>query len=426
MIKLNKEQEEILAGKEGRGAQKAMEILVAMGNAIGAGEMVKISYAHLMPPDLMFFPYGKQGEWAHDMTRELTLDLKGLKVPTTIEPKFCDLHIARDLQFTDEIIEEMGRIQGNAVNFYENLGVYTTYSAMPFLYYQTKLGQHVSIAESIATLWFNTMFGSRCERDDGVTALSAAITGYVPLAGAHLDEYRHGEVVVRPGKGIRFSEFNDADWDAYSLATSRVCKEKRPVFVDLPSGIGMTALKHLLSVIAVESGLALMHIVGTTPEAPTLEAALSGRKPLGDVMIGRKELDEAYEQANTAKCRDLDFILLGCPHVTLREFSDLAQVLDGKKIHKDVKLIVSTTRLLLEQAEDMGYADVIRDAGGLIAKDMCIAFAGTNVKGTIATNSIKAVFFYAGFCASEPNEVKFGSIKECARSALSGKWEGRF
>ena len=121
-----------------------------------------------------------------------------------------------------------------------------------------------------------------------------------------------------------------------------------------------------------------------------------------------------------------DFILLGCPHVTLREFRDLAQVLDGKKIHKDVKLIVSTTRLLLEQAEDMGYADVIRDAGGLIAKDMCIAFAGTNVKGTIATNSIKAVFFYAGFCASEPNEVKFGSIKECARSALSGKWEGRF
>ena len=139
MIELNKEQEEMLAGKKGRGAQKAMEILTAMGNATGAGEMVKISYAHLMPPDLMFFPYGKQGEWAHDMTKELTQDLEGLKVPTTIEPKFCDLDIAKDLQFTHEIIGEIERIQGNAVNFYENLGVYTTYSAMPFLYYQTKL-----------------------------------------------------------------------------------------------------------------------------------------------------------------------------------------------------------------------------------------------------------------------------------------------
>jgi predicted aconitase len=65
----------MLAGKEGRGAQKAMEILAAMGNAIGAGEIVKISYAHLMPLDLMFFPYGKQGEWAHDMIQ----DLKGFK-----------------------------------------------------------------------------------------------------------------------------------------------------------------------------------------------------------------------------------------------------------------------------------------------------------------------------------------------------------
>jgi predicted aconitase len=49
MIRLNKEQEEMLAGNEGRGAQKAMEILTAMGNAIGVAEMVKISYAHLMP-----------------------------------------------------------------------------------------------------------------------------------------------------------------------------------------------------------------------------------------------------------------------------------------------------------------------------------------------------------------------------------------
>ncbi len=39
----------MLAGNEGRGAQKAMEILTAMGNAIGVAEMVKISYAHLMP-----------------------------------------------------------------------------------------------------------------------------------------------------------------------------------------------------------------------------------------------------------------------------------------------------------------------------------------------------------------------------------------
>jgi predicted aconitase len=95
-MKLSGEQQDMLAGKEGRGVQKAMEILTAMGEAVGAEKMVKITYAHLMPPDLMFFPYGRQGVWARDMTGELTRDLERLKVPTTIEPKFCNLYVARD------------------------------------------------------------------------------------------------------------------------------------------------------------------------------------------------------------------------------------------------------------------------------------------------------------------------------------------
>ena len=425
-MKLNREQQKMLEGSEGRGVQKAMEILTAMGDAVGAEKMAPISYAHLMPPDLMFFPYGKQGKWAHEMTEELTQDIRGFKVPTTIEPMFCDLRIAKDLQFSENQIAEMHNIQGSAISFYEKMKIFPTYTAMPFLYYQTKLGQHVSIAESIATLWFNTMFGSRCERDDGVTALSAAITGCVPLTGAHLDENRNAEVVIKPGKEIDFTTFNDADWDAYSLAASRKCKEKRPVFVGVPSNVGLTALKHLLAVIAVESGLAVMHIVGITPEAANLQAALGGTAPLSEYVIGKEEIGEAYALANTSQDRNIAFVLLGCPHLTLKEMRDLAGVLDGKKISGDVKLIAVTTRLLLEQAEDMGFAKTIRDAGAILTTDMCIAFAGSNVKGTIATNSIKAVFFYAGFCASAPNEVKFGSIKECGRSALSGKWEGRF
>ena len=71
-MKLNKEQEDMLTGKEGLGVQKAMEIIVGMGEAQGAKELVKISYAHLMPPDVMFMPFGKQGRWAHDLTGELT------------------------------------------------------------------------------------------------------------------------------------------------------------------------------------------------------------------------------------------------------------------------------------------------------------------------------------------------------------------
>ena len=355
----------------------------------------------------------------------MTQGIERLRVPATIEPKFCDLSVAKNLLFPDETIEEIRTIQGKACDFYERIGVVPTYSAMPYYHYRPRLGQHLSVSESIATLWCNTMLGARCERDDGVKSLAAAITGYVPREGIHLDENRLGEVIIHPGSDIDLTQFTDADWDAYSLAASRKCKEKLPVFTGIPTTINQTDLKHLHAVIAVESGLALMHLVGITPEAPTLEAAMGGRKPLEEFTVGKKDLEEAYDLANTATGSKVDFILMGCPHLTLREMRDVARELDGKKVHPEVSLVISTSQLLYEQADDMGYIDIIQRAGGSVAKEMCIAFAGTQATGTIATNSIKAVFFYAGFTSDGTRLTRFGSTTDCAKSAISGNWEGR-
>jgi predicted aconitase len=299
-----------------------------------------------------------------------------------------------------------------------------TYSAIGPVYARPgKFGEHVTIAESISILWYNTMYGARSERDDGVTSLAAAITGYCPLSGVHLPENRLGEVVIRPGEDLDFSRFQDADWGAFSLAASRLCKEKRPVFVGMPSTIEMTDLMHLLSVIAVESGLALLHIVGLTPEAPTLEKALGGKRPDAEYVVGRKELLEAHEFANTTEDEDIDFVLLGCPHLTMKEIRDLAETLDGRRLHERVKLVAVTTKLLHGQAKELGYVDAIERSGAKLTYDMCIAFAGTQVKGVIATNSLKADFFYSGFSAQSKREIRYGSLKNCSRAALTGKWK---
>jgi predicted aconitase len=422
---LDADEERMLSGEEGKGCQKAMEILKAKGEAEGARRMVKLTYAHLMPPDTMFFPFGRQGKWARDMIGELTDGVTKLKVPTTMEPKFLDLALAEDLEFSEEAVRDMENIMLPAAAFYESLGVIPSYTAMPFIIFPTKIGQHVSIAESIAILWYNTVFGSRCERDDGISSLAAAITGVYPEIGVHLAENRFGEVIIRPGKGVNPGSFTYADWDLYSLASSRKCKEKTPVFVGLPTDMSFTQLKHFLAVIAVESGLAIMHIVGLTPEAPTLEAALGGKKPVAEFKIGQREIDEAYDIANTATDTNVDYVLLGCPHVTPVEMKLIVETLGDKKINPNVKLVVSTTGLFRQTAQDMGYADIIESAGGRITQDMCIAFAGTQVSGTIATDSIKAAFFYSGFSSHTTRRVRFGAIQDCIRAAITGKWEAR-
>lgn len=421
---LTDHQKRMLNGEEGVGVRKSMEVLVARGEAEGAEKMVDIVYAHLMPADTMFFPYGRQGQWSKELTGVLTEGVTSLKVPTTMEPKFCDLeNVASKIEFTDKTINEMKQILTPASEYFESIGVIPTYSALPFLVYETKFGDHVSIAESISILWFNTMFGSRCERDDGVSSLAAAITGVYPEIGVHLDQNRYAEVVIRPGSDIRFNDFGYTDWDAYSLAASRKCKEKTPVFLNLPPKMTLTQRKHLFEVIAVESGLANMHLVGITPEAPTLEAALGGKKPVSEYEITKSDMEEAYSIVNTASGTDLNYVFLGCPHVTVPEFKKIAEILDGKKIHSGVTLIVSTSRQFLQDAKDMGYVDVIERAGGTVTKDMCIAFAGTQATGTIATDSIKAAFFYTGFSSKSQRKVRVGNIEKCIESAVMGEWE---
>jgi len=425
---LNKYQQQMLDGKNGRGPQKAMEILYAMGEAREAEKMVEISYAHLMPPDVMFFPYGRQGKWGQDLMRDLIQDIDHLSVPATIEPKFVCLKIAKDLEYSENEIQEMNQIMESSANFYEKLGVVPTYSALPFFVYPGKLNQHVSIAESISILWYNTMFGSRCERDDGVISLSAAITGVVPEVGMHITKNRHAQIIVRIKDELDLNSFTDSDFDALSLAISRRTKEKIPVISNFPLSVGKsyTKLKHLLGTIAVESGLPLLHMVGITPEAPTLEAALglNQKQKVEEILIGEEEIREAYNIACTANKNHIDYVLLGCPHATMKEFMEIIEIIDGKKVHPNVKFIISTTKLFRDTAEDMGYLDILKNAGVIIADSMCIAFSGTKVTGTIATNSIKGAFFYSGFDQAKASPVWFGSTKECAHAAIEGKWIG--
>jgi len=422
---LNDQQKRMLSGEEGVGVRKAMEILIAKGEAEGAERMVDIVYAHLMPADTMFFPYGRQGKWSRELTGTLTEGVTHLKVPATMEPKFVDLKkAARRMEFSKQLVAEMESIMKPASEYYENIGVIPSYTALPFLIFPTKLGQHVSIAESIAILWYNTFFGSRCERDDGVTSLAAAITGVYPEIGVHLSRNRYAEVIIKPASDIDLTQFNYTDWDAYSLAASRKCKEKTPVFIGLPSNMTFTQKKHLLEVIAVESGLAIMHIVGVTPEANTLEEALGGKKPIAKYEITKSDIDKAYQIATTATGKPVNYVFLGCPHVTLPEFQQIIKTLEGKKISPEVTLIVSTNRQFFLSAQDMGYVKTIEKAGGIVVQDMCIAFSGTQVSGTIATDSIKAAFFYTGFSSKTKRRVRLCNIKECIETAISGKWNG--
>lgn len=420
---LDAEEQRMLSGKEGVGKKKAMEFLCAVGDAVGAERMAKVAIAHIMPPDVMFFPYGERGKWGQQLTESWLEGVDHFKVPTTIDPKWIDLNAAKELEFPAPIIRDLTNIMEKAVNRYVDLGTSPTWSAITFYDHPVLLGQHVAIAESCAIPYYGGVYGARCERDNGVTTIACAITGVTPEFGAHLPENRFAEVIVRIKDDFKLERSNYTDYDALSFYASKPLKGRIPVFANLPFPVTMTQLKYIVSPLGVGAGIPMMHIIGVTPEAPTLESALGGRKPLDEIVVGKREIQEVYQSLCTATDDKVDYVVFGCPHVSVDELRQIAEILQGKKVNQNVRLIVSTYRPFFETATEIGYIDIIRQAGGMVICDSCIAFFASILRGTMATNSSKEAFFLHGYSKGEI-KLWYGSLRDCINAAITGKWQG--
>jgi predicted aconitase len=81
------------------------------------------------------------------------------------------------------------------------------------------------------------------------------------------------------------------------------------------TGIGRpttTQLVKMNSALNTGGQVRMYHIPGMTPEAPTLEAALQGRKPKETVSVTRSDLRRVYDLLNYGSSDDVDFVSLGC------------------------------------------------------------------------------------------------------------------
>jgi predicted aconitase len=105
----------------------------------------------------------------------------------------------------------------------------------------------------------------------------------------------------------------------------------------------------------------LFHIVGITPEAPTLEAATGGR-PVAEIVVDRDALRAARAELTTTSGEGLDMVVLGSPHFSLAEFRQLAPLLDGQR-HPQVRFLVTTSRAVAHLARQAGLLEPL-DAPG--------------------------------------------------------------
>ena len=155
-------------------------------------------------------------------------------------------------------------------------------------------------------------------------------------------------------------------------------------------GIEQAPVEHLKSFcasIATYGGTAMFHMEGITPEAAQMTP------PVDSIAIAPADVAAAQESMTDAVSSDeIDFVSLGCPHLSIKEIARIAELLEGKKVTKE--FWITTARPVKQMADMMGYTQIIEASGAKFATDTCCVVAP--IKGrfnVLVTDSAKACYY---------------------------------
>jgi predicted aconitase len=187
LVKLTTDEKEMLDGKYGNAVRKSMEILTTLGDIYGAEKMIDVASVQVAGVS-----YSNLGEAGLDYLSELAKDGK-VKVLTTLNPAGMDLENREALG----IDEDFAKNQERVIDAFAAMGIITTCTCTPYLIGNAPhFGQHLAWAESSAVCYSNSVIGARTNREGGPSALASGLTGKTPEYGLHLDENRHGQILV--------------------------------------------------------------------------------------------------------------------------------------------------------------------------------------------------------------------------------------
>ena len=410
---LTKEEEAMAAGKHGSGIQKCMEILIKLGDAFGAERMVKVASAHTMPKE----PPELLNEMTEGVERTGTFTTLH-SLMSSFDPKYWQQMGIQEDFAAQELPAFKQRLE-----VYRRLGFYQTYTCLPMLVGNLpRKGDYVSWIGSGAQLLVNSVIGARTNRDGTVVTLATAITGRTPYMGLLLDENRYAEVVVELD-GLDPYQLTHADFGAIGYYVGAKAQNRNIVINTLPRELDIDQVKYLMAPLSTSGSVSICHVVGMTPEAPTLEQALGGRTPSEIITVGREEI----EQTKTLYAGEdhVDMTLFGCPHCTVPELKTMASLLDGKKIGSNQRLWIGMPYQHYYLAKNMGYTEIIENAGGVISSSCMATIPDSPIPEdvkVIATNSFKAAHYISRLTRGRV-KVFIGDMDACIDAVTGGMWK---
>lgn len=402
-MELTNYEQNMLDGKYGEGIAMAIKIQVGIGEAFGAKRMVEINKAHValssQDADLWF-------------VKKLLDKGAYCKVPPTVNPSIC-------IKYLNEHLFEVPKSGVDIVSAtneaYRKIGAILTFDCTPYLQANVpSYGEIIAFSESSATPYVNSVIGARSNRESSQSALCAAITGVVPEYGLLLDKNRKGEILVEVKADIK----DDFDYQLLGWCYPQKYKGLEiPVFTGIKERPTPEGFMNFGAQLNTSGCVSMYHMVGITPEAPTIEVAFGGNPIKKKVTITNRDIQEVRKSICN-KPGKIDFAMFGCPHLTINQVAKIANILNGRKLTVDMWILTSS--LTKEMAKRMGYLNIIQRSGGHIIPDTCIDVppCWKPYYGKIGvTDSPKNAYY------NEIRNIKFiiRPLEECVEAAIIGE-----
>lgn len=360
-----------MGGEEGEAVRKSMELLVALGNVFEAEKLVPVESAHISGVS-----YKNLGEAGTEWLEEQAMMGAKCRIKATLNPAGMDMEKWEEMKVPQEFAEGQKRV----INAFSDMGIEPTCTCTPYLIgHVPRRGTQVAWAESNAVCFVNSVLGARTNRESGPTTLASAVTGVTAYYGYRLTENRKAEKII----DIQVELESRLDYSALGYVIGKLMRSSVPYFKNMANP-DIESLKTLGAACATSGGITLWHAEDITPEAEWASQYLEG---VETITVEKKDLENAKERLmsdpkNPTYC-------IGCPHCSLSEIEETANLVKGKELHG--RLWVFTSRSVYQQAETAGLIKVIENAGGRVYRDTCMVVAPLHEMGWtgVGTNSMK-------------------------------------
>jgi predicted aconitase len=277
--------------------------------------------------------------------------------------------------------------QQRVLGAFRRMGVVVSCTCTPYLAGNLpRFGERLAWAESSAVCYANSVIGARSNREGGPSALAAALTGRTPAYGLHLDENRSPGLTVQVEATIHGTHAFGAL--GFSIGERLENAPSRVVYIRGVERATLEELKSFCASLATFGGAALFHMESITPEAG------QHTPPAEGFAVTAADLRLAREALSDADPGEVDFVSLGCPHLSIHEITHLAELLAGRTVR--CEFWITTSQATRAVADRMGYSQTIEASGAKFAVDTCCVVAPIGGRfHALATDSAKACYYAA-------------------------------